>query len=96
LTIDWARYRRDLEDSDLSDEDKQAFIEALWSIMVSFVDLGFRINPLPEICGEIDPLAALAGKSVRDMVNSKNIVKSFNKVAVGQPPVCEEGGADGS
>jgi hypothetical protein len=96
LSIDWALYRRTLEDTELSDEDKEAFIEALWNIMVAFVDLGFRLNPLPEICGEIDPLAALAEKSVLDMVNSQHTTKSFNMVAIGPPPVGEEGGADGS
>lgn len=29
LTIDWGLYRRTLEDTELSDEDKEAFIEAL-------------------------------------------------------------------
>ena len=96
LSIDWGLYRRTLEDTELSDEDKEAFIEALWTIMVAFVDLGFRLNPLPEICGEIDPLAALAEKSVLDMVNSQHTTKSFNMVAIGPPPVGEEGGADGS
>ena len=58
LSIDRALYRRTLEHTELSDDDKEAFIEALWNIMVAFFDLGFRLNPLPEIRGEIDPLAA--------------------------------------
>lgn len=56
LSIDWERYGAYLEESDLSDEEKIEFIKTLWSIMVSFVDLGFRISPLDQVCeqnGEI-------------------------------------------
>mgnify|MGYP000577862330 CR=1 FL=1 len=35
-----------LESEDISDEEAQAFLEALWSIIVGFVDLGFGIHPL--------------------------------------------------
>lgn len=56
LSIDWERYGAYLEDSDLSDEEKIEFIKTLWSIMVNFVDLGFRLSPLDQVCeqnGEI-------------------------------------------
>lgn len=49
LSIDWDLYEQYLEESDLSDEDKREFIETLWSIVVSFVDLGFGIGPESEI-----------------------------------------------
>jgi len=45
LTIDWDLYGQYLEDSDLSDAEKREFIEVLWSIVVSFVDLGIGIHP---------------------------------------------------
>ena len=83
LTIDWQLYEHYLEESDLSDDDKRLFIETLWSIMVSFVDLGFRISPVEEICGEIDPLAALAEKSVRDVIQLEDTNKKFNEAADG-------------
>ena len=40
LTIDWDAYLPFFEDEDISEEDKRALIEALWSIIASFVDLG--------------------------------------------------------
>jgi len=46
LTIDWDLYGQYLEDSDLSDAEKRQFLEALWSIVVSFVDLGFGVHPV--------------------------------------------------
>lgn len=55
LTIDWDLYGRHLEGSDLSEADKRLFIETLWSIMVSFVDLGFRLGPVSESFGDAGP-----------------------------------------
>lgn len=46
LTVDWDRYKSLLESEDISDEEAQASLEALWSIIVGFVDLGFGIHPL--------------------------------------------------
>ena len=46
LTIDWDYYKSLLEGEDISDEEAQAFLEALWPIIVGFVDLGFGIHPL--------------------------------------------------
>lgn len=43
LTIDWDAYGQYLEGSDLSDDQKIELIETLWSIVVSFVDLGFGV-----------------------------------------------------
>lgn len=44
LTIDWDAYGQYLEKSGLSDDQKIALIETLWSIVVSFVDLGFGVR----------------------------------------------------
>jgi hypothetical protein len=44
LSIDWELYAELLSESDLADEEKREFIETLWSLIVSFVDLGFGIS----------------------------------------------------
>jgi hypothetical protein len=44
LTVDWDLYAEYLEQSDLSDDQKREFIETLWAIVVSFVDLGFGVG----------------------------------------------------
>lgn len=49
LIIDWQRYEAMLEASDLPDADKRAFLETLWSIVVSFVDLGIGIHPFQQL-----------------------------------------------
>ena len=45
LSIDWELYGQYLEESDLNDTQKKELIETLWSIVVTFVDLGFGIEP---------------------------------------------------
>jgi hypothetical protein len=37
----------------MSEADKRLFIEALWSIIMNFVDLGFGIHPLQEVYGTV-------------------------------------------
>lgn len=44
LSVDWQLYADALEQSDLTDDEKREFIETLWYIVVSFVDLGFGID----------------------------------------------------
>ncbi|MEM1379504.1 MAG: hypothetical protein AAGH41_02660 [Pseudomonadota bacterium] len=46
LEVDIDRYTHFLADTDMSEEDKRAFLETLWAILVQFVDLGFDIHPM--------------------------------------------------
>lgn len=64
LVIDWDLYGQYLADSGLPEADKRALIETLWSIMVSFVDLGFRLSPVAETCGLVESEATDAGLPV--------------------------------
>ena len=54
LTIDWEVYAAMLEDSDLTLDQQKELIETLWAIVVAFVDMGFDLNPVQQICGEAD------------------------------------------
>ncbi|MGJ8528601.1 hypothetical protein [Maritalea sp.] len=49
LSIDWEVYADYLIDSDLTDNEKREFIEAIWYIVVSFVDLGFDVKSPDQI-----------------------------------------------
>lgn len=48
LQIDWEFYARFLEESDVSESEKQELLEALWSVVCTFVDLGFGIEPVQQ------------------------------------------------
>lgn len=54
LTVDWELYAAMLEESDMPLAQQKELIETLWSIVVMFVDLGFDLNPVAQICGETD------------------------------------------
>ena len=64
LVIDWELFGQYLADSDLAEADKRQLIETLWSIMVSFVDLGFRLSPVAESCGLVEGEATNVGLPV--------------------------------
>jgi hypothetical protein len=49
LKLDFARYEELLADFDMSEEERVALLEAMWNIVVSFVDLGFDLHPLQQI-----------------------------------------------
>jgi hypothetical protein len=49
LTFDPTPYLHYLSESELSDEQKRELLETLWSIMVSFVDMGFNIGPSQQV-----------------------------------------------
>ncbi len=77
LTLDVALYEAMLDDPDISAEERAAFIEALWNIVVCFVDLGFGIHPLqqvavPGVANEDNTSENLASNTV-DMIDLKNI-----------------------
>ncbi len=47
------KYISQVEDFDLTEQQKREFLETLWAIMISFVDLGFGIHPVQEVCGKL-------------------------------------------
>jgi hypothetical protein len=59
LRFDWTDWLPYLEDQDVPDEQKRVLIETLWGIVVAFVDLGWQLNPDPEIAGEALDLKAI-------------------------------------
>lgn len=54
LTLDVALYESYLENTDMTEDERRVFLEALWSVIVGFVDLGFEIHPLQLACGQND------------------------------------------
>ncbi len=50
ITVDVTKYQSWLDESGLSEEKKAEFLQALWSIVVAFVELGFGVHPLQDVC----------------------------------------------
>ncbi|MEM8497851.1 MAG: hypothetical protein AAF542_07485 [Pseudomonadota bacterium] len=54
IAVDYDRYLHHLEDSDIDESQKREFIDALWSVIVAFVDLGFGVHPLQQVSARDD------------------------------------------
>ena len=94
LTIDYALYDRYLEDSGWSDQQKREFLDAMWSIIVEFVMLGFEVHPAQqaqEACGKLDGRRSELPKSRPDSVELTNSRKAQFRDAAGDhlSPVAE-------
>ncbi len=53
LTLDVEKYEHYLANADMTEAEKQEFLQALWDIIVSFVDMGFGIEPTQTACGQM-------------------------------------------
>lgn len=62
MEVDFERYAPLLEDADITDEQKRELLQALWSIIIGFVDLGFEVVPSSN-CGQNIDSAPLTGRS---------------------------------
>lgn len=70
ITFDAARYEHFLAEMGLDEDQKHAMLEALWSIIVSFVDLGFGVHPAQQACGQNSNEDFENSAGVRDEVYS--------------------------
>lgn len=70
LTVDVEKYQAFLDGSDMTEVQKQEFLQALWSIIVSFVELGFGVHPLQEVCGKPPEVGDQRAKDAFDAVSS--------------------------
>lgn len=64
LTLDVEKYQAMLDAPDISPDQQKAFLEAMWQVVVGFVDLGFSVapsEPCKESCGQL-PAPSLSEK----------------------------------
>lgn len=52
IKVDVERYQAFLDGTNMTDAQKEEFLQAMWLIMISFVELGFEVHPLQEVCGK--------------------------------------------
>ncbi len=53
LEVDLERYQAYIDDNDLSDQQKAEFLNALWTVIVAFVDFGYGVHPVQSSGAEI-------------------------------------------
>lgn len=71
ITLDIQAYEHFLEDADLSDDQRREFLEALWSIICSFVELGFGVHPAQQAMAPEKKPADIASKTKSSQNNKK-------------------------
>ena len=69
LEVDVDRYQTYLNDSDLSVEQKADFLNALWTVIVAFVDLGYGVHPVQTVGAEIIRLPSAQACSEDDITD---------------------------
>ncbi|WP_300071798.1 hypothetical protein [uncultured Ruegeria sp.] len=81
VEIDVERYQAYLDDPALSDAQREDIIQALWTIIVAFVELGFGVHPVQQACGQPEKELDPADKPDSDVVKSSDtaLKGAFNK-----------------
>ncbi|MFA3920698.1 hypothetical protein [Ruegeria hyattellae] len=69
LSVDVERYQQYLDDTDLSEAEKAEFLQSLWQVIISFVELGFGVHPLQEVCGKNTGTCSLSTDDDSDAVS---------------------------
>ncbi len=79
LALDHAKYSEFFKDSGLSEAQAKELIDALWVVVVGFVDLGFGMNPFQQA---MDNSPIIEGKATRVVVSSSaNNSRSNNTIS---------------
>lgn len=71
VTVDVERYQAYLDGSNMSDAQKEEFLQSLWEIIVGFVELGFGVHPLQEVCGKDASETSRTAKIAEAVINSE-------------------------
>lgn len=88
LTIDVERYDQYMRDTGMNAEQKEEFLRAMFSIVMTFVELGFGVHPLQQVdgqepCGQVEKCSDQGAKDALDRVRSKVSPKTEPKNRTG-------------
>ena len=70
ITVDVQKYQGYLDGSGLSQAHKEEVLQAMWSIIVACVELGFGVHPAQEVCGKATLLGSETSNGAVDGVSS--------------------------
>lgn len=72
IMVDYEKYEQYLETADLTEQQKQEYLQMLWSVICEFVSLGFGVHPLQQVesdCGQSSENGAQSTFITLDMLN---------------------------
>ena len=75
------KYRSEIDDFDLTDEQATELLQTLWNIMYTFVEIGFGGDPVQHIFGKLaeKPLESDAKRDMLKEFNSKSEERDFKR-----------------
>lgn len=93
IGFDYERYAHFLEDADLTEDQKQELLGALWRILSEFVMLGFGVHPIQQACGQSEYSNSEIDLASSFLIQSdlKHLIEEFDDVADGSAPDAREG-----
>jgi len=88
LNINYELYQNYLDTYDHSTEEENKFLDALWTIIINFVDLGFEIHPIQQvydkkiILDEFNDInnSHILQKQIQSFIETKNKSNSTNHI----------------
>lgn len=79
LKFDPSPYLRYLDDSSYTEVQKQELLQAIWAVMVSFIDMGFEISPIQQAMDKSTKAETTLASGFDDVVKSKSNKKINQK-----------------
>jgi hypothetical protein len=89
LTFDAQEFVHFLAESDWTEEQKLEFIQELWQIVVSFVDLGFDLHPVQQVIASpsmLEPDSDGVLESGHTQKNCETTHMGFNRLVAAERP----------
>lgn len=77
LSVDVDYFQTYLDDADIPDSKKRELVETVWNISVSFVDLGFGLNPVQQATQEKPKHAPELNSPSLDSMQDSILGKAF-------------------
>lgn len=77
ITLDIELYQSFLDNSDLNEDEREAYLEAIWQVIVGFIDFGLVVKPAQKSCGKSS--AASTRGHDPDAALLDSIKHAFNK-----------------
>ena len=79
VAVKFANYRELLEDMDMTEAQKEEFLQALWDIVTGFVELGFGTHPTQEAGGQDIEMRTFSTKAAFNALSSDDQENTNNK-----------------
>ncbi|WP_438729229.1 hypothetical protein ACR9YC_02095 [Parasphingorhabdus sp. DH2-15] len=88
ITVDYKRYAHFLDDAnDLTEDQKQEFVQAIWNIITEFIRNGFRVDALHQAgvsCGQVEHTSNYSPDETPDTIQSDHHTLANKFVTAGR------------